>query len=637
MSRRVPILICLTLAACTPDGPPGQAADPHHRGDGQAGKADDARADFFSEPAPHVLTLTGERARLTTRGATRTLGGVARIRDEPDRVSLRFASDDRVAGMRTVDLVRPPADDPAGLRAAAVSGAFEQAGVPAQRIALVDLTLDGAARGRFLAVEHVGGAFLEDRFGGRKGAVYAGEADGYRGVDAARPAALAEAVAGLVRIRGAEGIATSRAFEPVALARWAGAADALAVGGSAGWFDRCDPGCAAPVAAPLGVPADLELTAAVRRVAALESPWRDAVAEVARCLEHPDCALALPTRRAEATGVDPTALQTWAAERAADARAALSALDRTDRPDGAPLTRWFARDGERLVVRFRWTDGDRPARAVTLSLGARELALDFDRTANVWRGVLPNGLGPTPFVFAVQTTDGVARDVDAGWLEPTEVDTLVARGGMPLPLDEPSGLAVDADGRLHAISDSGGVLAVLDPATGVVERRLDLAAPDAEGIDIDPITGDYWVALEARGILRRFSAAGERLDEVEVDWAADTRNGLEGVALCPEDGRLWVAQELPARVGRLAPGGRETERRTKIDEARDLSDLAWSGADGQLYALSDESASLYRLGSDGEGDDVVATAAWPIPVERPEGVALSGDRVYVVSDAEPWL
>lgn len=309
----------------------------------------------------------------------------------------------------------------------------------------------------------------------------------------------------------------------------------------------------------------------------------------------------------------------------------LATLDRADRPDGAPLTRWFARDGDALLARFRWTDGVLPARAVTLSLGARDLSLAFDRAANLWRGRLPDGLGPTPFAISVQTADGATREVDAGWLEPAEVDTLVARGGAPLPLDEPSGLAEGPGGLLYAVSDSGGVVAVLEPASGVVRRTLDLAASDAEGIDVDPVTGELWVALEARGVLRRFASDGTRLGEVSVGWAADARNGLEGVALGPEDGRMWVAQERPARVGRLAPDG-ATEARTKVDVARDLSDLAWSRADGRLYALSDESAALYRLDADME-----PAATWSIPVARPEGVALVGDRVYVVSDAESWL
>jgi uncharacterized protein YjiK len=194
-----------------------------------------------------------------------------------------------------------------------------------------------------------------------------------------------------------------------------------------------------------------------------------------------------------------------------------------------------------------------------------------------------------------------------------------------IDVDEPSDLAV-FDGQLYTVSDRHSKIYRLSH-DGDIQDELDVTGTDIEAIAFDA-DGTLFFAEESSGTIWRADSDGDRHDPIEL--VDDQRGGLEGLAF-DDRGHLFVAKEKhPARIYELEDG-RELDR-DKIEFAGDLSALAFDPEDGQLYALSDQERTLFRLDRALEVDK-----AWKLPVDHPEGIAFDGDTLYVVSDSEERL
>lgn len=85
------------------------------------------------------------------------------------------------------------------------------------------------------------------------------------------------------------------------------------------------------------------------------------------------------------------------------------------------------------------------------------------------------------------------------------------RVDLPGRLDEVSGLATTPDGRLFAHDDERGRVHEIDPATGEVGKRFDLASgevrDDFEGV---AVVGARFFLVSSRGLLYEFAETGDR-------------------------------------------------------------------------------------------------------------------------------
>ncbi len=491
---------------------------------------------------------------------------------EDGALVVRLRARDRLEGMRR--LVFRPLDQALVER----DRVFRALEVAAPRVASLALAVDGGASTAWLLVEHVGGAFLQDRFGTRDGAL-----GSLPHVDTARAAPLRVDVDAALRF-----LAATRA---------------LGIDSEASAYDPCAPGggCAAPIAALDAGPYIDAIDARLGPLGALLSDpewharFRDHLAEAAWLLDRP-------------------ALDAW-----------LRAADRGDPADRLPLGRPFLREGGTLLFRYRHAAGA-PAMAATLEIAGEAYDLAHDPASDLWTARLPAPAGAVDWAL---TVDGVR--VDGGTLRADRVDTLEHLRTTPVDVREPSGLAWD-DGALVVVGDDRRRVYWIDPETGSRVDAIHVDAVDMEAVEVDPLTGELLVAIESSAEVWRISRTGQRLDRLRLGWAEDGNDGLEGLALRPSDGHLFVAKERrPARIAEFDEDGDRLSR-DRVDFAADLSDLAWSATDDFLYAISDIDQRLYRL--DGS---LEVLASWPLPVAHPEGLAIVGDTVYVVSDTERTL
>jgi uncharacterized protein YjiK len=208
---------------------------------------------------------------------------------------------------------------------------------------------------------------------------------------------------------------------------------------------------------------------------------------------------------------------------------------------------------------------------------------------------------------------------------------LVLLGQSRVQVQEPSGLCLDpTTGEFWTVSDETGLVHRID-AAGRITRTLAWTGDDLEGICTDPRDGSLWIACERDGMVVNLSMQGVELARHILEPAGSGGNsGLEGIE-CDAQGRLWLLKEKdPGLLFVWEPVGGALETRP-LDFARDYSGLALDPERGGVWVLSDESESLTLLGEDGSRRE------YALGLERLEGVALSGDRIWVISDSNASL
>jgi len=224
---------------------------------------------------------------------------------------------------------------------------------------------------------------------------------------------------------------------------------------------------------------------------------------------------------------------------------------------------------------------------------------------------------------ATSTRDAIAPDVDNAKAD-GRASRLYLVDRSRVHVDEPSDLAFSA-GRLYTVSDRHSKIYEIDD-DGDVRGTLDIEAQDLEALAIDG-GGSFYVGDESRAKVWRLDEDGSRAQAFEVD-TTDGNSGIEGLAFLP-DGSMLVAKEKdPATIIQLDLDGTELGRH-ELAFADDLSAVTYNPSDGLVYGLSDEERKLFRFDADFD-----LLTSWKLPIDKPEGLAIDGDRVYVVSDAE---
>jgi uncharacterized protein YjiK len=222
---------------------------------------------------------------------------------------------------------------------------------------------------------------------------------------------------------------------------------------------------------------------------------------------------------------------------------------------------------------------------------------------------------------------------------------------MPGRLDEISGLAMTADGRLFGHNDERGTVHEIDRATGVVGKRFSVGDPPLDG-DFEglAIVGERFFLITSAALLHEFREVGDRETSPHrvTDLGLGSTCEVEGLDYDPSADALVVACKVaspdrgfivvhrvpldPARP-RLAPIEIARAQLPAFDLPTDFqpSSVVVSPA-GTLILVSAAPEALIEADSMGN-----VIAGIDLPGRRhpqPEGLAFGPDATLYVSDEQ---
>jgi uncharacterized protein YjiK len=252
---------------------------------------------------------------------------------------------------------------------------------------------------------------------------------------------------------------------------------------------------------------------------------------------------------------------------------------------------------------------------------------------------------------APAATPGQEQDA-TGILRLYDLEGPTASFEMPGRLDEISGLAITADGRLFGHNDERATVHEIDPTTGEVGKRVFVGAdPSVEG-DFEglAIVGERFFLVTSEGILFEFREVGDR--EIAQHRTTDTGLGgsceVEGLDYDPREEVLLLAcktttperptiliHRLPLDPQRARPDPISVPRAGLgafgIDADFQASSVALSPA-GTLFLSSPAPEALIEVDRTGR-----LLAGVELPPDRhpqPEGLAFGPDGTLYLSDEQ---
>jgi len=197
---------------------------------------------------------------------------------------------------------------------------------------------------------------------------------------------------------------------------------------------------------------------------------------------------------------------------------------------------------------------------------------------------------------------------------------------------EPSGLTIDETGTiLYAVSDNTGHIYKLS-TEGVLLETYNYNGNDLEGVTT--FTENKLLLAEERT---------KQIVEYDLNTGITSKhtinyvnnfenNGIEGIAYKENDRSTFILNEMnPGKLIRLRADF-SIIKEYDLDFASDYSGVFYDVALNSLWILSDQNNSLNRCTLQG-----VLIEKFPIRVTQAEGVAITNDKIYIVSDLESKL
>jgi len=231
-------------------------------------------------------------------------------------------------------------------------------------------------------------------------------------------------------------------------------------------------------------------------------------------------------------------------------------------------------------------------------------------------------------------------------------DAAIARWLMPAELNEISGLALTADGRLLTHGDQRGQVFEIDYRRGVVVKQFALGKPTVHA-DFEAITavGDTVVLLASTGTLYMFreGANDARVEYTLLDTGLGRECEFEGLAFDPAIHALLLAcKNIATKSLRDAlvifrwhlergKSGRVSKLTVPLKQV--IGSNGWDGLhpsditidpfNGNYVLIASREKALVEITPAGE---VVFARPLPGDHAQPEGVAITQDGILIVSD-----
>jgi len=213
--------------------------------------------------------------------------------------------------------------------------------------------------------------------------------------------------------------------------------------------------------------------------------------------------------------------------------------------------------------------------------------------------------------------------------------SLQLRQTIPVPVREPSGLALDFRGRhLWTVSDTTNRIYKLG-FDGMLLDSLSYLGEDLEGITQNTTDGTLWVVEERRREVVNVDTLGRELRRVKIPVKQKKSNrGLEGIVFYPKKQHLFLLNEKSPKLLIELDDEQGVVSFRKLKFAKDFSGLAYDRRQHCLWIASDLSRSVTKWSLIGE-----PLASYRHDIDKAEGIAIDGERgiLYLISDSQDEL
>ena len=219
-------------------------------------------------------------------------------------------------------------------------------------------------------------------------------------------------------------------------------------------------------------------------------------------------------------------------------------------------------------------------------------------------------------------------------------DNDVVRGNNNLELEasykidvlEPSGLAVNSSGNiLYTVSDNTAQVYKLS-TTGNVLQTYGYKGNDLEGVST--FTENKLLLTEERTkSIVVFDIITGQFSNHTINYKNnDANSGIEGITYDVNSNTIFILNEKnPGLLIRLRSDF-SVIAEYELDFANDYSGIFYESLSNNLWIVSDQSKLINKCTLTGE-----VIESYSINIEQAEGIAISNNKIYVVSDAEEKL
>ncbi len=197
---------------------------------------------------------------------------------------------------------------------------------------------------------------------------------------------------------------------------------------------------------------------------------------------------------------------------------------------------------------------------------------------------------------------------------------------------EPSGLAINSSGTvLYTVSDHTAKVYKLS-IKGEITKIYKYEGDDLEGVST--FKGVKLLLAEERSKeLVEFDMSSETFVKHRINYQnMDSNSGLEGVAFAENLNAIFILNEKnPGKLIRLRSDF-TVSAEYDLNFASDYSGIFYDNGSKELWIVSDQSKTINKCTLKGD-----LIGSYSIKVTQAEGIAISKDKIYLISDAEEKL
>lgn len=193
-----------------------------------------------------------------------------------------------------------------------------------------------------------------------------------------------------------------------------------------------------------------------------------------------------------------------------------------------------------------------------------------------------------------------------------------------LDISEPSGLTFNKkNNSLYTVSDGNSTVYQID-FMGKIISSLTVESSDLEGIAFTSNQDTMYVAEETRQLVTNYTG-NRKINSFAVKVATNIKNALEGTTIDNKDTVFVLNEKTPCMLLKFFRN-KEVFRK-EFNYSIDCSDIYFDESQNCLWMVSDESRSVIKMTKNGD-----KIAEYSVPFLKGEGITVTNDKIYIVTD-----